>query len=192
MSLLKKIISETVHKALLEMAASTIPEANTYITYGFAVDTKEKFRSLVNSGFHYEVFRQTNKPLGGLWGSPTDSDFGWKDFCKREEFGTEKLETYTLWKVKDNADIYVINSAEDLTSLLDVYGYLEDPRYRKYLVDYNKMSRDYDGIFLTDKGNWECHSYIEYKNGFTDLNAWDCESIVVWNPNVIEIIETSN
>lgn len=192
MGSLKKLISETVHKALLEMAASTIPEANTYITYGFAVDTKEKFRALVSSGFHYEVFRQNNKPLGGLWGSPTDSDFGWKDFCEREDFGTEKLGTYTLWRLKDNANIYVINSVEDFISLLDDYGCLEDPRFKNYIIDYNRMSKNYDGIFLTDKGNWACHSYVQYKDGYSDLNAWDCESIVVWNPGVVEILETSN
>lgn len=192
MERLRKIISETVRQVLFEMAASTTPKANTYITHGFAVDTKEMFRHLVKSGFHHEVFRHTNKPLGGLWGSPTDSDFGWKDFCQREEFDIEKLGTYTLWKLKESAVIYVIDSVEDFKRLLDEYGYLPDPRYKKYVINYNEVSEDYDGIFLTNNGNLACHDHVEYKDGYSDLMTWDCESIVVWNPNVIEILETNH
>jgi len=28
------------------------------------------------------------KPYGGLWTSPVDSKWGWKDWCKAEEFRT--------------------------------------------------------------------------------------------------------
>jgi len=27
-----------------------------------------------------------HKPAGGLWASPVDAEFGWKDWCEQEEF----------------------------------------------------------------------------------------------------------
>ena len=187
MSSLKKLISETVHNILAEMAASKTPEENTYITYGFPVSL-DLFKRLSNDMYYI------NKPRGGLWGSPTNSDFGWKDWCESEDFVRNGFDIYTIWKLKPNANILVIDSPDDLRKILDHYGFTDDNGYmqKKYFIDYLKIVKDgYDGVFLTDKGNRGCHSYVDYKDGYSDLNTWDCESIVVWNPSVVEIVETN-
>ena len=44
-----------------------------------------------------------NKPLGGLWASRTDSDYGWKNWCEDNEFHTDNLSSAFKFKLRDDA-----------------------------------------------------------------------------------------
>jgi len=55
------------------------------------------------------------KPEGGLWSSPIDSEWGWKDWCMAEEFNIEKLSTYFQFTFKGKA--FVINGIKDSKQL---------------------------------------------------------------------------
>jgi hypothetical protein len=54
------------------------------------------------------------------------------------------------------------------------------------LINFEDIEKDgYDGVLLTECGNCQCHL-----TGISiDLNAWDCESMVLFNLEHIEIEE---
>lgn len=161
-----------------------------FITYGI-IFNPEKFQKLTTST---PRFYSLNKPRGGLWGSPIDSKWGWKDWCLAEGFRVSKLNSYTKWKVKSPNKIYVIDSKEDLIAVTNKYG--EITSYSTFTtsiipINFYKMKEDgWKGVYLTEKGNFECHYDFPYKDGdYVGLNAWDCESIIVWDLKEIQIIE---
>lgn len=53
-------------------------------------------------------------------------------------------------------------------------------------IDFEKMSEEYDGIWLTEQGNGACHLPWHSEH---DLNSWDCEC-VLWFRWCFEQVET--
>lgn len=157
-----------------------------FITYGFKIDLNRinPKPGQTNIGFN----RFVNKPDFGLWGSPTDVSYGWKEWCIDNYFKTDTLDVYTKWELKPEANILVINSFEDFINVMDMYGKI-DPRIPDMCyLDFSRIMKDYDGMWVTGNGNMECHYPQPYKkNIYIDLNAWDCDSIVVWNPDVVNV-----
>ena len=123
------------------------------------------------------------KPLGGLWASPIDAQFGWKDWCLRENFCTGKLERSFIFKLKPNAKIIHIYSIDDLESLPQ----LQQETSSWTTLDFEKLADEYDGIELhlseekppkkKKTGRWNC-LYFE-------LYGWDCDSILLFNKDCI-------
>ena len=157
---------------------------NEFITYGIFVQ-KEKFHNITKDNRLYYL----NKPNGGLWGSPIDSEWGWKDWCDCENFRQDTFGTYTKWRLRNPNKILVIDSYDDLVRVMNKYG----DNYSQisgYYLNFSKIKEDYDGMMLTARGNAECHLPMKsYFGNYIDLNAWDCESIIVWKWNQIKIIE---
>jgi len=116
------------------------------------------------------------KPKGGLWTSPINSNWGWKDWCESENFrDCNEANSFKL-KFKNDAKIMLIDSLKDLLNL------------PKRIIDYgNNCKREYpdfellaticDAIWLTEKGQNETH--LSYPNS---LYGWDCESVLILNP----------
>lgn len=185
---------------------------NEFITYGHFL-VKNKFKEITDNNLIIHI----NKPNGGVWSSPTISEWGWIDWCQAEEFRLDTFNIYTKWRLRNPDKILVIDSYGDLEKAMDKYGvntvkplskdaiarlklhgYSDADINRfnnraEYRLDFWKIKMDgYDGVMLTAKGNWECHLPIgkRYKErSLIDLNSWDCESMVVWNWNQIKIIE---
>lgn len=111
------------------------------------------------------------KPNGGLWTSPLNSKFGWKEWCHLEKFRVCTRENSFLLELKDTAKIYIIDSKEDLESI-PYYG-----QYSNY-PDFEKLTERYDAIWLTYRGEietrWSIYTYL-------NLYGWDCESVLILN-----------
>lgn len=116
-----------------------------------------------------------NKPHGGLWTSPINSNFGWKDLCETVNFEDCKKEESFLLKLHDYANILIINSFEDLVKL-PTNKKISFPLYS--CLDFEKISEQYDAIWLTEKGENETR-FSEPIN----LYHWDCESVLILNPH---------
>lgn len=122
------------------------------------------------------------KPKGGLWCSPLDSNYGWKDWCQAENYGDIKQQQRVIFDV-DMSNFVVIDSVKDMKTKLPwipvVDGYFR-------ALDFEKMVHEgVDGIHLTEKGQWETR--------FThpeSLYGWDCETILILNERCIKSIET--
>lgn len=115
------------------------------------------------------------KPSGGLWTSPIDSKWGWKDWCESENFHTNSLNKMFKLKFKPDSKVIVIDSLEDLKSLPTQSNQLY--LFQKYL-DFEKLSLVADAIWLTEKGQSETRLSYDI-----NLYGWDCESVLIMNKN---------
>lgn len=124
-----------------------------------------------------------NKPAGGLWGCRDDS---WKNWCTDEDFTC--ADNYFEWTLKPNAKVYTIDNVDDFIYLLKNYYIPES-----YYIDFVKLSKEYDAVELTDKGNRALHYSLETKDPelqdpkykytlLMALNSWDIPSICVFHP----------
>lgn len=135
-----------------------------------------------------QIFRQIRnreyftKPEGGLWASPIDAKYGWKDWNQDEQFEECREENSFRFRLSENANVLSIRSADDLIKILpkdyDYHGFGQD--FRMVYLDFEEMLRN--GIDAV---------YVEISSDnrlYWALYGWDCDSIVVMNPAVVEVI----
>ena len=154
---------------------------NEYVTYGFGniID-----KSKIETNLAPRIY--ANKPLLAWWGSPVNATYGWKEFCidnkfkNKSYFATNNRVKWTL-----DGKIFVINNEDDLQDA-------KDHNLMKYYKDHNLFCFDF--IKMKDNGYdaIELKAYYIGHNPYGDLAAslwgWDCESIVVLNPNKIKFL----
>ena len=160
-----------------------MPEKVTYITYG-----KESFD--IDEFYREKPIKPLPmKPSIGLWASRIDAEFGWKDWCESEEYGN--LNCNFTFQLSDNAKIKEVHCEEDILDYI-----ISDPLFsglrlsrlslfdtRKTLmsdgIDFEKLkSEGYDALELFISDNY-------YTLHLGVFNTWDCDSIVIWNPEII-------
>jgi hypothetical protein len=131
-----------------------------------------------------------NKPHGGLWTStyrPETHDSGWVEWCHWNDFGDVDSKSWYLLTPKADPNIYTIRSLDDLCRLLQEYSVpLPRPGFERHYLDFEALSKVYDGIHLTQEGQMETHlSFPE------NLYGWDCESTLWfgWHFERVEKIE---
>lgn len=147
------------------------------IKYGSKSFNRKKFNPIKNKDWI--------KPSGGLWASPIKSNWGWKDWCKSQEFQLEKLSIFFKFTFKGKA--FVINNLEDSAKLpwkpnpiLPKKLILNSSFSFAYVIDFELLSKKYDGVFLTVQGEFETRFPRKYS-----LYGWDCETLLVLNPRSI-------
>jgi len=117
------------------------------------------------------------KPLGGIWCSPSNSKYSWKDWCKAESFGRGK---YRVELDVDLTNFVIIDSVEDCLSRLI---WVEPKNRINSCIDFEQMkSNGVTGIYLTDKGQAETRFMTPYSKS---LYGWDCESLVILDEKAI-------
>lgn len=145
--------------------------SSTYVHYGHKEFDINKFVPPKNSPWR-------NKPIGGLWASRIDAEFGWKEWCEKEGFRDCKKDNSFLFKISDNANILYINCVEDVKTLPDQKTDL-NLTYIK-TVDFEQLiTNGIDAIEFNISNDW---------NLYFELYGWDCDSTLILNPDVIEII----
>lgn len=143
-----------------------------YIHYGHATFDPNLFKQIQNEQCWI-------KPIGGLWASPVDAKLGWKNWCEREEF-RECTEENSFSFTLPESNIFIIDSVEKLKELPTIV----DPVCESIgtLIDFEKcIEIGYDAIELNLSMNPRL---------YWELYGWDCDSILVMNPDKIKI-ETS-
>lgn len=137
-----------------------------YIHYGHAAFDPSLFVKIRNNS-------PWNKPIGGLWASPVNATFGWKDWCEAEEF-RECIENNSFKFTLPGANVLTINSVEDLRKAptLDYNGI-------GWIIDFERCIKlGYDAIELNISKSHEL---------YWELYGWDCDSILVMNPDKIKM-----
>ena len=130
------------------------------VTYGLG-DTFDplKFEPVKN--------RQHTKPRGGLWGSPVDCSYGWREWCEAESWG----DLSSRFETEYTGRTLVIASLADLENVI-----WQDEKTWRWCPDYEAMQRDgIDAIYLTERGEHETR-YSE-----PGLYGYDCECVLVMN-----------
>lgn len=115
------------------------------------------------------------KPEGGLWVSKIDAIYGWKEWCDDNEFRDCEKDNSFTFTFADNAKILTINSSSELKNLPK-----GENRYGMSswaILDFEKISREYDAVEINISSDGKL---------YWDLYGWDCDSILVMNPDVIK------
>ena len=143
----------------------------TLIHYGCTKFDPNLFMPIKN---HY-----WNKPSGGFWTSPINSHYGWRDWNEHSEFRKCTIENSCTIVLKPSVRIYIIDSIKDLIRYSTVKCKWSGALY----LDFERMSKKYDAIWVTTKGLMET-SDIGY---VYSLYGWDCETVLILNKKVIII-----
>ena len=85
----------------MKFANKKILETLTVIFYGSTKFSPRKFKTIKNSWV---------KPDGGLWTSPINSEYGWKEWCDAEQFRKNLEENSFKLKFQDDAKILIIDN----------------------------------------------------------------------------------
>jgi hypothetical protein len=111
-----------------------------------------------------------HKPEGGIWTCPAGAEENWANWCATEmPEWIEGTDTYRLTP-RAGTQVAVIDSFDDLRALIEAYP-LRDALSGTGL-NFEAMARDFDGIWLTARGQWATR--------FTTpgLYGWDVETVL--------------
>lgn len=127
------------------------------------------------------------KPMG-IWLSD-ESDYGWKKWCKGEDFFLENLVCEHIVKLKRGANILHLDSTEKILRFTQKHKHLFEHQFandRGYVheIVWEEVAKKYDGIIITPY-DWSLrlapHTMWYY--------GWDCASGCIWNADAIKSIE---
>ena len=121
-----------------------------------------------------------NKPSKGFWGSPIDSKNSWKNFCLSEAFNLSRLNDHFEFKLKRFARVLKVLNKKDLDSLYRKYGVIGEYGHRA--LNWEKIIKKYDAMILIIPDDFD----LLYR---LNLTSWDVDSIVVFNPDIVEEIK---
>lgn len=146
----------------------------TYIHYGNTKFDPNKGFPIRNREIPWD------KPRGGFWASPVKCRFGWRDWCEAEDFRECDDEDAIIFRLKPEATIMYIDNVETAEQLRP---YLLFAQTRVVGIDFEKLVRDgWDGLEIALQG---ICGFAFLWDVFYD---WDCDSIVILNPNVVEVV----
>lgn len=143
--------------------------------------------------FDYTIFKKIRnrdgwvKPYGGFWASSSSYNFSWKNWLEVEEYWNS--DDINFGKYKDsffefrlNSDkILTIKTDEELDEIMKNYANKEGLIYPiTKCLDFEKLAKDYDAIEVIISNDYRLNR---------SLMSWDCDSILIFNPNIIEVIE---
>lgn len=132
-----------------------------YIHYGSSFFDISRFENVQNCAI-------LSKPInGGLWASPEGAKEGWQKinsirpqdrFCFR-------------FKLADSARKLLLNNTDVVDKLPQITS---SSKNYPVILDFEKLSEEYDVI---------CYKYSSEMDGI--LPCWDCDCVLVMNPNII-------
>lgn len=156
------------------------PHSIKFIHYGANHFNLNKFKSILETDAKHRYF--INRRQGGLWASPIKSNNSWRDYCKRDRWNLENFKKSFVFRLKHTAKVLVINSKQDFLDALEDYPYPSSGE--DIYLDFDLIQRDYDAMFLTDKGHYSNYWHPDNRS---DMNSWSCESIQIFNPDCIKL-----
>lgn len=140
-----------------------------YVFYGDDPLDKNKMQPITNRPL-------ASKPDGGLWASPVDTQYGWADWCWREDFRDTSAQHKTVFSI-ENATVLKWTCAEDVacSPMQDVPPEIINNFAGFTAPDFEKISERYDAI------------EVKIDRLHHTLYGWDCDTLLVLNPEVIRV-----
>lgn len=146
-----------------------------YIHYGHKGFSKELFQPIKNR----EMF---SKPTGGFWASRVNALYGWKDWCRDNDFGDCREGNCFRFSISKNANILTINSVDDLKGL---------PKAKQPVPVESSLwdnCLDFEQLLLNGIDAVE----VNISSGrqlYMAMYGWDCDSILIMNPDIVCVKE---
>lgn len=158
-------------------------EKTVYIHYGAKkFDTRIGFpirnANMENAKLWFDAI---TKPQGGLWASPKNALYGW-DKAITDIFGqsVDKSKSF-LFTIRPNSKVALIQSLKDLKSLPSLPCLWSIIGKKLHRIDFEKcLLNGIDAIELDFSSNPAKMDDL--------LFGWDCDSIVILNPDIVEQI----
>lgn len=157
---------------------------------------KEIYRHWGNNKFVLPYFTPItnnefgNKPHGGLYACPTkDVDISWDRWCKSNDFMTDRLNKHFDFTLKDNARVLEIKDKKDLLKLKGIIDFNSDLFFIVKQIDFEKLAKDYDAIMVWIYRSTDCEENIICEGMYYWLYGWDVDTLLVLNPDIIEVID---
>lgn len=130
------------------------------------------------------VNRDFCKPEGGLWLSPIESSGAttWQVWCRENQY--DRVGEHKRYiPLRRDARLLVIDSLEDLEAVCSRWrltggSFLYEATT---ILDFEAMAKEYDGTYLTDRGQWST------RHTDPNLYGWDLESALVFHPEALEL-----
>jgi len=123
-----------------------------------------------------------NKPSGGLWASPEDAPYGWKEWNESEEYAPCEETNCFRFHLSENARVLVIDSVEKAKKMLKSAPlsaemlFLERIGMGYILPDFERLAKDYDAILYLQSSD---------RRLYNAMYGWDCDSILILAPDVV-------
>lgn len=140
-----------------------------YVHYGHKSFDKALFKPIKNHAL-------LSKPDGGLWASPIDSEYGWKDWCVSESFRDCNEDDSFIFILATGAKVMILDSVDKLVLVPHVE---QEHSVTWQCLDFEKIVElGYDAILYLQS---EDHRL------YMELYGWDCDSLLVLNPDIVEV-----
>lgn len=151
-----------------------------YVHYGHKEFDLKSFKRVSNR----EAFV---KPFGGLWGSPIDSEYGWKQWVDDNDFndvvGNDKY-------VEDNKFYFTLKPFTRLLYISNSSDLIELPKLKNKFdvsnimvtLDFEKIRRYYDAVEVSISSDRQL---------YWDLYGWDVDSVLILNPECVQPLDES-
>lgn len=110
----------------------------------------------------------------GLWASRFLANFGWRDWCESEDYHTDRFDKSFGFRLKEGTRILEVHKDNDIIPYTIHKGII--PTLDS--LNKSKLMAEFDGIELFYSEN---SANLRYNHFYT----WDCDSICIWNPDVI-------
>ena len=110
------------------------------------------------------------KPSGGLWTSPVDCSWGWKEWGEQVGYSDFR----TSFNLKFHGKVFEVDDAADL---LGVKG---ETRGSMFSIDFEHLADRFDAFHLTARGEMA----TRFHDGLS-LYGWDCETVLIFNPDSV-------
>lgn len=152
-------------------------KATRYIHYGSEHFYSSLFVPIRNRPFPYVK----PDPSSGMWGSPVDSDHGWKEWCIDNDFHLEEFSESFIFELKPGSKILRITNDEELHQLVadSFFNEAYKSMYDFYCLDFEDLlEQGYDAV--------EVH--VTTYDIYFKFYGWDCDSILILNPNCVQEI----
>lgn len=163
-----------------------------FIMIGSPIISIEMFRNILRPLNNYSF-----KPNGGFWACELLSNIGnisdWYTYLLEASSIAryKNLNQSTIFTLKDNANILIIDTDEKVKKLSKKYppyhhilSYYKNDTEDYTIFDYEKLSQDYDGIYVNV-------NKLSFKLQITTFNNWDVNSLVLFNLDCIKEYQTT-
>lgn len=164
-----------------------------YIMIGTPVITKELFRKVLRPLNTYGL-----KPSGGFWASKhLFNDYlisPWFSYLTKNATSIARykdLNNSVIFSLKENSKILTINNINQVMELCKNYpsyhhilGYHKEITDSNKTFDYEKLSQDYDGIYID-------FNYFQNQIETNIFDSFSCNSILLFNLECIKEFQTA-
>lgn len=125
---------------------------------------------------NYEYY--FTKPHGGFWASRKYGESTWKDWCFKEDFRVYSFDRSIEFTLKDGARVLELSDVNQLDNLPILSKEKYGGRCPTYDLNFEELVKQYDAIEVTN-----------ITNLYWALYGWDCNSILIMNPDIVEVKE---